>query len=44
MLGGFYPSMEKMLAQAPVDLAEQGVPPAVISYVNDSLRLLKVYR
>jgi hypothetical protein len=44
VLGGFYPTMAQMVAQAPLDLAEQGVPPAVIAYVKDSLRLLRVYR
>ena len=44
VLGGFYDSMESMVARVPADLLEQGVPPSVVSYVVDSLNLLVAYR
>ncbi|MDQ6628497.1 MAG: hypothetical protein M3Z29_08630 [Pseudomonadota bacterium] len=44
VLGGFYPSMDRMLAQGPADLCRQGVPPAVVSYVKESLSLFMAYR
>lgn len=44
VLGGFYNSMARMVAQAPIDLRDQGVPPAVVAYVQESLCLLRTYR
>jgi hypothetical protein len=44
VLGGIYPSFERMYNQAPAHLREQGVPPAVAAYVEESLRLMTVYR
>ncbi len=44
VLGGLYDSMDAMVARAPADLLEQGVPPSVVSYVVDSLNLFVAYR
>ena len=44
VLGGIYPSFERMYTQAPAHLREQGVPPSVAAYVEESLRLMTVYR
>lgn len=44
VLGGLYRSLDRMLAQAPDDLLKQGVPPAVVAYVADSLRVFILYR
>jgi hypothetical protein len=44
VLGGIYSSFERMFNQAPGHLREQGVPPAVAAYVEESLRLMTVYR
>jgi hypothetical protein len=43
-LGGSYGSMAAMAARAPADLLRQGVPPAVVAYVVDSLSLFLAYR
>ena len=42
--GGLYRSLDRMLAQAPADLLQQGVPPSVVDYVKDSLRVFMMYR
>jgi hypothetical protein len=44
VLGGLYPSFERMFTLAPAHLRAQGVPPAVAAYVEESLRLMTVYR
>jgi hypothetical protein len=44
VLGGVYRGMARMVAQAPKDLLGQGVPPAVVGYVEESLRLFIAYR
>ncbi len=44
VLGGSYASMAAMAARAPADLLRQGVPPAVVSYVVESLSLFLAYR
>ena len=44
VLGGSYDSMAAMVAQAPADLLGQGVPPAVVAYVVESLTLFLAYR
>ena len=44
VLGGLYADMDAMVARAPADLLEQGVPPSVVSYVVDSLNLFVAYR
>jgi hypothetical protein len=44
VLGGRYRSKSRMMSEAPEQLLQQGVPPAVVAYVGESLRLLAVYR
>ena len=43
VLGGFYSSMDRMVAQLPIDLHKQGVPPSVVAYVQESFHLLTIY-
>ncbi len=42
--GGSYASMAAMASGAPADLLRQGIPPAVVSYVVESLSLFLAYR
>jgi len=43
LLGGVYRSRGQLLERAPADLRAQGVPPAVVSYVTESLHLITAY-
>ena len=43
VLGGVYPSRARLAERAPADLLAQGVPPAVVAYVGDSLHLITAY-
>jgi len=43
LLGGVYRSRAELVARAPADLRSQGVPPAVVSYVTESLHLITAY-
>jgi len=44
VFGGSYGSMAAMAARVPADLLRQGVPPAVVCYLVDSLSLFLAYR
>ena len=43
VLGGVYPSRARLADRAPADLVAQGVPPAVVAYVTESLHLMTAY-
>jgi hypothetical protein len=43
LLGGVYRSRAQLMQRAPSDLRAQGVPPAVVAYVTESLHLITAY-
>jgi hypothetical protein len=43
LLGGVYRNRSELVRRVQTDLARQGVPPAVVRYVTESLHLMTAY-
>ena len=43
LLGGVYASRSQLVERAPAELRAQGVPPAVVRYVTESMHLMIAY-